>query len=284
MAVFYNQASLSYSGGVLSSNRIAGQLTDAASLTKTAVTESYLPGDTVVYALSIVNESAAAITAALTDDLGGYTFDGETVYPLAYKADSLVCFVGGVQQELTVTPGPPLAVQGISIPAGGSAVLVYETEVTAYAPLGEQAAIVNTATLTGGASPITATATVPMAGNPALSIVKTMAPQTVAVGESVTYTFLLQNAGPAAADAAMALSVTDTFDPPLANVAVSLNGAALTPTTDYTYDPASGAFATVAGLITVSAASYAQDETGAWSATPGAAVLTVTGTLTPAAT
>ena len=56
--------------------------------------------------------------------------------------------------------------------------------------------------------------------------------------------------------------------------------ASVTPTTDYTYNADTGDFATVAGAITVPAATYTQDPTtGAYSVTPGSAILTVTGTV-----
>jgi hypothetical protein len=53
-------------------------------------------------------------------------------------------------------------VSGITIPAGGNMVLVYETVVNEFAPLGEGDSIVNTATLTGGgiSAPLVVTETV----------------------------------------------------------------------------------------------------------------------------
>lgn len=47
----------------------------------------------------------------------------------------------------------------------------------------------------------------------------------------------------------------------------------------YTYDPDSGRFATLAGRITVPAASYTQNADGTWTVKPGVSVLTVTGTV-----
>ena len=49
---------------------------------------------------------------------------------------------------------------------------------------------------------------------------------------------------------------------------------------DYTYDATTGRFATVAGKVTVPAATYTQDAaTGVWTTAPGSSTLTVTGTL-----
>ena len=50
--------------------------------------------------------------------------------------------------------------------------------------------------------------------------------------------------------------------------------------TQYAYDDVTGLFQTVAGVITVPAATYTQDPiTGQWNITPGVTVLTVTGTV-----
>ena len=70
------------------------------------------------------------------------------------------------------------------------------------------------------------------------------------------------------------------FDPILNITSVTLNGVALTQGTDYNYNTSSGTFSTVANRITVPAATYAQNPTtGAWTITPGTAILRVTGTL-----
>lgn len=97
---------------------------------------------------------------------------------------------------------------------------------------------------------------------------------------TLTYTFLIQNTGNTAADAATAAEIIDTFDPILSNIAVSYNGTPLAAGTDYTYNEATGLFATTAGRITVPAAAYTQDPaTGSWIVTPGTGTLTVTGTI-----
>ena len=75
-------------------------------------------------------------------------------------------------------------------------------------------------------------------------------------------------------------AVTDTFDPVLSNLAVSYNGTAWSDPANYSYNAATGTFATQEGQITVPAATFTQDATtGEWTVTPGAGTLTVTGTI-----
>ena len=73
--------------------------------------------------------------------------------------------------------------------------------------------------------------------------------------------------------------ITDTFDPILNITGVTFNGTAWTSPEDYTYDAATGAFATVAGKLAVPEAAFTQNADGSWTVTPGQSVLTVTGTV-----
>ncbi len=120
----------------------------------------------------MVNSSSTALTnLTLTDDLGGYTFDNETLYPLRYADGSIRYYVNGTLQTApTVTAGPPLTITGISIPAGGNALIIYEAQVTSYAPLGQDAAITNTAALTGQGADLTAQETISMESRADLTI------------------------------------------------------------------------------------------------------------------
>ena len=54
-----------------------------------------------------------------------------------------------LQPKPTVAAGAPLTVSGLNIPAGGNALLVYETKPTEYAPMAEESEITNTATISG---------------------------------------------------------------------------------------------------------------------------------------
>lgn len=179
--------------------------------------------------LSLVNGGTAPLTElALTDNLGGYAFGTDTVYPLTYNEGTLRVYVNGVLQTTpTVTAGPPLTVTGLTGPAGGNALLVYEAAVTRYAPLDQEAAITNTAAATAGDNVI----------------------------------------------------LTDTFDPALTGLTVTYNGDTWKEGDNYTYDAATGTFATIAGQIAVPAATYTQETDGTYTVTPGTTTVTVTGTV-----
>ena len=53
---------------------------------------------------------------------------------------------------------------------------------------------------------------------------------------TLTYTFVIQNLGNTAADAATGVVITDTFNPLLENLTVTFNGTAWAEGTNYTYD------------------------------------------------
>ena len=283
MASFTNFATLSYNGGTTNSNTVTGELLETLTAAKTAVTPAYTAGENVTYAVSLVNTGTAPLTGVtVTDDLGRYAVGANTVYPLAYVNGSVKYYVNGVLQAAsTVTAGPPLTVTGLSIPAGGNAVLLYETRVTNVAPLASGDSITNTVTVTGGGltAPITAQATVETANAADLGITKSLSPTTVTENGQITYTFVISNSGNTEAAAADNVVVTDTFNPILRDIAVTYNGTAWTEGTNYTYNATTGVFATLPGQITVPAASYSQNADGTFTVTPGTATLAITGTV-----
>ena len=126
MAIFSNQATLTYNGSTTNSNIAYGEILDVLAVTKTAVEGSYTPGQLVTYAVTLRNTGNVPLTGlAVTDNLGGYDFNGTTVYPLTYSDGSVVLFTNGVPQAApTVVAGPPLVFSGITVPAGGDAVIV----------------------------------------------------------------------------------------------------------------------------------------------------------------
>ena len=284
MAIFSNQATLTYNGSSTNSNIAYGEILDVLVATKTAIEGSYTPGQIVTYAVTLRNTGTAPLAGlTVTDDLGGYDFNGTTVYPLTYVAGSATLFVNGVPQAApAVTAGPPLVVTGITVPAGGDAVLVYQARANAYANPAAGGTIDNTVTVTGDglSAPITATETVTAVAEPVLTISKSITPAQVVDNDRVTYTFVIQNSGNQAVVATDNAAINDTFDPILTALAVTFDGSAWTEGVQYNYNEATGLFTTVPGQILVPAATYTQDPvTGAYSVTPGIATLVVTGTI-----
>ena len=279
MAIFTNQATLVYNGGSANSNVAVGEILEVLSADKTAVSGTYAPGELVTYVITIRNTGTGAFTnLTVTDDLGG----GVNA-PLTFEPGSVLYFVGGVPQSApAVTAGPPLVFTGISVPAGGNAAIIYQARANTFASPELEGLITNTVTITGGGltTPVTATETVNAAIGADLTITKTITPAQVADNGRVTYTFLIQNFGNQVITAEDDATITDTFDPILTDITVTLNGVTLVEGTGYTYDEATGLFTTVPGVITVPAAAFTRDPaTGEYTRTPGLATLIVTGTI-----
>lgn len=283
MARFTNQAQLRYGNAIANSNIAVGEILEVLSATKTAVRTNYGRNDTITYLVSVVNAGNTAFTGlTLTDNLGAYVYDTQTLVPLRYIDGTVKYYSNGTLQAApAVTAEPPLVISGLTVPANGSILIAYETDVNEYAPLDVEAEIVNTATIRGtGITPVTVQETVSAGSEPILTITKSISPVPVTENGTLTYTFLIQNTGNVAVEEAAASVVTDQFNPILSNLTVTFNGTAWAETTNYIYNEDTGLFSTVPGQITVPAATFAQDElTGAWNVTPGVSTLVITGTI-----
>ena len=279
MASFTNQATLSYNNITVSSNIVTGSIVDTLSVTKTAVSDSYNIGENITYAVSLVNSGTAELTGlTVTDNLGAYEYNGLTLVPLTYEADSVKYFKNGVlQPSPTVTAGDTLEIGGISVPAGGNAMILYQAVPNEYASPAAGASITNTVSVESAAvSAATASATVPAAEESVLSVTKSLSPAEVTGNDPITYTFVIQNTGNTPEAGAV---LNDTFNPVLSDIAVTADGAALT-AADYTYDETTGEFSTTQGAFTVPEAAFTQDTaSGAYSTAPGMVTITVSGTI-----
>lgn len=282
MAIFTNQAILSYRNGVVSSNIVTGEIIEVLTVTKDSLLDTYSTGDTVTYVVGIFNSGATPLTGVtVTDDLGAYPFGATTIVPLTYVNGSMSYYVNGVLQPApAVTVGTNLVVSGLTIPANGYAQLIYQVRVNEFAPVAVGGEIINTVTATIGGETATAQEIITVAETPILGITKGINPTTVSENGQLTYTFTVQNLGNTEAGVVDNLVISDVFDPALNPITVTYNGATWTEGVEYNYDPVSGLFTTVGGNITVPAATYVQDPvTGEWNVTPGTATLVVTGTV-----
>lgn len=284
---FTNQATLTYDNRTTNSNVVSGVLQETLSISKSAISGDYRQGDTVTYAVSVINSGNTAFTGlTLTDNLGAYASGtaAGTVTPLTFIPGSVVLYSNGTRQAAapTVSDQSPLTITGLTVPAGGNILVLYSANANQFAPQGTTGAIANTVTLSGEGltAPITATANTDANAAASLSVIKSLNPTTVIENQPLTYTFTIQNTGATATTAADNLILTDVFDPILNITSVTLNGVALNQGTDYNYNAMTGTFTTVANRITVPGATYAQNPTtGAWTITPGTAVLQVVGTI-----
>ncbi len=286
MAVFTNQATLTYNGTSTNSNIVTGEIIEVLSATKNSLQAEYGNSENVTYLVNIVNSGATAITGvSVTDDLGAFTLDDQTttVVPLDYVDGSVRVYANGVLQATpTVTAGPPLVISGITVPANGNVLVAYQARTNEFAPLETGSTIVNTATVDGATltTSIEVSNTLAVQDTANLTITKSISPSTVVENGQVTYTFVIQNTGNTAAELADNVSVTDEFDPILSNLTVTFNANAWTDPANYTYDETTGLFTTVPGQITVPAATYTRDATtGEITIDPGISILTVTGTV-----
>lgn len=284
MANFYNQATLSYNGTTVNSNITTGEIMERVTVTKTALLDRYYENSEVTYVVTIKNSGSTSISnLILTDNLGEYDYNELSLVPLEYIQGAILYYVNGVLQNTpTVTVGPPLTITGISIPAGGTVIIVYKVRTNQFAPLDQESSIENTVSVIGDGinTPITANETVYPQSEPILSITKALTPIVVEENSRITYSFTIENKGNVDVTAGDSVVLTDKFNPILSDITVTFNGTAWTEGVNYIYDATTGEFSTVAGQITVPSATVTRNETtGAVSITPGVSTITVTGTI-----
>ena len=138
MAIFTNQAVLSYRNGSVSSNVVTGELVQVLSATKNALLDNYVAGDVVTYVVTLFNAGTAPLNnVTVTDDLGAYPFGTGEVTPLTYVTGSVAYYLDGVlQPQPAVSTTPELTFSGITVPAGDNALIIYQARVNDFAPLG----------------------------------------------------------------------------------------------------------------------------------------------------
>jgi uncharacterized repeat protein (TIGR01451 family) len=282
MAVIMNQANLTYTYGTttatVASNIAETEWNAALAAEKRVLEDAYREDSTLTYLISLTNSAAAPVeNLVITDNLGAFTPAGAAapVVPLTFAGNATLFIDGVFSENLTPTPVP----EGIrftvpSVPANASALLVYQTAVNAFAPLSAGSEIVNTATI-GETDPLTVSATVPVADYADVSIEKEMRPNPITDGDTLTAIFTIENRGNAEATG---LVLTDSFPITLSDVAVTVNGA---PVTDFTFEndlftlPEEGSGTT----LSVPAATFSEDASGAFSVTPGVLTVVLTGTV-----
>lgn len=284
MATITNQATLTYNNIVVNSNVARGEVVDVLTGTKNSILSSYTNGEKLTFIVSLINSGNMPLSnITITDNLGKYNLNENEYTPLSYVDNSTIYYVNGIKQATpTIATQNGLVISGLNVPANGNVLVIYETLTNEFAPLLEGSTITNSAVVSGGGltNPLKLTNTVAATLSAVLAIQKAISPNPVTENGTITYTFTITNTGNKDANALDNVVLSDTFNPVLSNVSVSLNGVTITSPDDYTYDEVTGEFKTTTGTITVPAADIVQDgTTGVVSVTPGVAVLVVTGAI-----
>ena len=281
-----NRASLRYTYGAVTetvaSNTANTVVNDPLTVSKSSLESAYRAGEPITYLITVTNGSDATLTnVTITDDLGAFEPSaGLTVTPLTYTGPAKLYQSGVFSAELT----PAVAQDSVSftvpsIPPAANVTILYKATPNEYAPMDVGSEITNTASFAPTVSePITAQHTVPADAYAAVTIEKEMTPNPVTGSGPLVNTFTITNTGNVAATD---LVLSDTFNPQLSDLTVTVNGAPAA-ASDYTYEngvltlPAEES----ALALTVPAATFVIDPTtGVITSTPGVTTVTVTGTL-----
>lgn len=285
MATIENFATVSYTSGGVSATKISNlaqiDLDSSLSFSKITLGNTYTAGKAVTYILSVTNSSASAVTGiTVTDDLGTFTEGTQELTPLTFTEPALLLINGqDASASLTVDDSTPGSVVFTiaSLAPGATANIVYNAQPNQFAPLDQGSTVTNTAELTSDSDCAggTATATVTVENAADIEVVKSMSPNPVICGETVTYTIRIYNYGNIAAEDVV---LTDTFVPAPENITVTRNGVVLIGT-DYTYVDGTLTVPAVDG-DTVPAATFTRDvTTGEVGVTPGVVEYVITGTI-----
>ena len=285
MATIENFATVSYTSGGVSATKISNlaeiELDSSLSFSKTTLGTTYSANTPVTYVLSVTNSSTAPITnVVITDDLGTFTLDTTELTPLTFVEPALLLINGqDSTAQLTVdsTTAGSLVFTIPTLAPSATANIIYNALPNEFAALASGSFITNNATLSSDSDCAdgAATATVTVADAADIEVVKTMSPNPVVCGDTVTYTIRIYNYGNIDAENVV---LTDTFTPAPENITVYRNGVMLEGT-GYTYIDGTLTVPATAG-DTVPAAVFTRDATtGEVSVTPGVVEYVITGTI-----
>ena len=285
MATIENFATVSYTSGGVAATKISNlaqiELDSSLSFSKTTLGSTYTAGTALTYILSVTNSSASAVTGiTITDDLSTFTYGTQELTPLTFTEPALLLINGQDQTaSLTVDSSAANAVVFTiaSLAPGATANIVYNAQPNQFAPLDQGSSVTNTAELVSDSDCAggTASATATVADAADIEVVKTMSPNPVICGETVTYTIRIYNYGNINAEDVV---LADTFVPAPENITVTRNGVLLV-ATDYTYVDGTLTVPAASG-DTVPAATFTRDPvTGEVGVTPGVVEYVITGTI-----
>lgn len=286
MAIIENFATVTYtSDGVLEtkvSNLAQIEIESSFEFSKITLGDTYSENSPITYVLSVTNGSSSTVSnIVIEDNLGTFEYDSLELTPLSFN-DPVLLLINGQDftAELTVDTSVEDSVTFSfpSLAAGATANIIYTATPNQYAPLSCGSTITNTADMTSNTECAngTADATVSVLCGADVEVVKTMSPNPVVCGDTLTYTIRIYNYGNLPAES---VQLTDTFTPAPSNITVYRNGTPLAATS---YDYTDGTLVVPAGdadADTVPAATFTRNESGEVIVTPGVVEYVITGTI-----
>ncbi len=287
MPTIENFATVSFTSGGVATTRTSNlaevELDSSLNFTKTTLGDVYTANTPITNIISVTNNGTAAVNnIVITDNLGTFTFGAGELTPLTYVAPARLLINGqDATAQLTVSTDTAGEVT-FTIPAlaaTATANIVYNTLPNQFAPLADASAINTSATLTSDSDCAdgTATADITVASAADVDVVKTMSPNPVVCGDTITYTIRIYNYGNSPAED---VRLTDTFTPAPDAITVSRNGVLLAETEySYTDGTLTVPVATATG-DTVPAATFTRDAaSGIVTTVPGLVEYVITGTI-----
>ena len=287
MATIENFATVTYTSGGVAATKVSNlaeiELDSSLSFSKVTLGTTYTAASSITYILSITNGSTSTISdIVITDDLGTFAFESTELTPLTFEEPALLLINGqdaSAQLNTDTSTTGSLIFTVPSLAPGATANIIYNAHPNEFASLETGSTITNTAELTSSSDCAdgSATATVTVGEAADIEVVKTMSPNPVVCGDTVTYTIRIYNYGNIPAEN---VQLTDTFTPAPTNITVYRNGVALV-ATDYTYIDGTLTVPPTGGSTdTVPAATFTRDAaTGEVTITPGVVEYVITGTI-----
>lgn len=279
--ILNNSATLTYNSGdntaSAASNVVSTSLLDSYSLTaqKVSANDSFRPSENITYLVTVTNTGTQPLfDVEITDDLGG------TGVPLAYVENSALVIDGGVVTSVTPASTNPLIIPLVNaLQSGESVTVVYVAQVSAVLEDGIDE-ITNTATASAnrqsGTGPVVTSEPVSVTifreDFAQVDIVKSVDKAVISSGDTLTYTFTIENSGNIPATNVV---ITDTLPEGFEITSIESETDGVTTVydaTDYTVD-ANNTLVLPVGAKTITVP--ARDENS-----NGVTTVTITGTVT----
>ncbi len=215
--ILNNSATLTYnsgdSTGVAASNVVSTNLLDSNSIAveKYTANETWRPGENIIYFVTVTNTGTQPLeNVTVTDDLGG-----ETDTPMFYVQGSARIIAGAEVTEVTPSDTIPLVIPvAETLLPSESVTVLYIARVNAT--IGDDVeSITNTVTAQGegtgcggGTATDESSVTIPREDFAQVDILKAVDKAVVSCGDTLTYTFTIENSGNIAATNVV---ITDTL-------------------------------------------------------------------------